>query len=419
MQTKSKSPLMEVLTTQAFWMAMAIKIVATMGRSCISQPATLLGSELGLTASAIGILTSCYTVCSMLIATPFGSLMDKTTKPKMYLCISNLMFAVVCAGYGFCNSVPMFVALRLLHGFCFGMSGIATSIIVTMTVDRKALGTAFGLMALFPKIVSSVTTKITLWVKATAGMAYVSYAGAILCTIAAVLCLFLKIDRVPTRKPRPAREKGKLVKSLIYLPALPLLMVSLFQNFPSLASTFCIVLYGKEVGMDSAAATFASCTSLFMGISSFVCGLLIDKIQDRKTARIFTFCTMLVACLGGVMVSRSTNEMVWLASGILCGIGAGSNICKVLVLREADPSVLGLIQGTFSIGASIVSVISSTMLGVMADSMGYANTYFIISLFPLVGAVMVLFFYDKLLDLVSKDKRTDEAVVAESTEAKA
>ncbi len=404
METKSKSPILTTLATPAFWLAIIINIVANMAGSCLGQPVNLEANNLGMSATLIGFVASCYTICALLIRTPFGTVLDTSRKPTMVLFISNIFTALVYLGFAVCNSVPFYIVLRLLHGFTFGMRNMAMSVVLAKGVDKKAFGTAMGLLTLIPKIFSSITTKITLWITGTAGIEYVAYAGAALAVLAGVLCLFLKMDNSGSQGSGKAGGK----KHVFYFRALPVIVIFAILQIPSLASNNFIVLYGADANLADAAATYASNQNLWMGIAGFICGYLVDKL-DIKGAKWVSTVVLAIAAGAGIMVGLSQNTNIWLISGILCGIGAGgSGIFRTVTLRESSASVRALAVGSFAMAQDLVSIFSSTVIGVLADRIGYSMTFVFLGALPIIGIVLTLFGFEKFIGML-QDKNAPAA----------
>lgn len=398
MANTTKSPIMATIATPSFWLAVIINIVTNISGSCLGQPVNLVANDLGMTATLIGFVASCYTVCALLIRTPFGNALDTAKKPHQVLFISNVFTGLVYLGFAFCYNVPMYIVLRLLHGFTFGMRNMAMSVVLAKGINAQAFGTAMGLMGLIPKIFSAVTTKITLFVKDTAGIEYVAYVGAALSILAGILCLFLKMDNSGS-----LNKKGA-AKRVFDFKALPIIIIFAILQIPSIASNSFIVLYGADVDMASAAATYASNQGLWMGIAGFVCGYLTDKL-DLKGAKWAGIAVMAIAAAAGIMVGVSQNSNIWLISGILCGIGAGgSSIFRVVSLRESSPHVRALAVGSFAMAQDMVMIFSSTIIGALADKIGYAMTFTILGILPVIGIVLTFFCFEKFVGLLKDDE---------------
>lgn len=101
------------------------------------------------------------------------------------------------------------------------------------------------------------------------------------------------------------------------------------------------------------------------------------------------------------MVGLSQNTNIWLISGILCGIGAGgSGIFRTVTLRESSASVRALAVGSFAMAQDLVSIFSSTVIGVLADRIGYSMTFVFLGALPIIGIVLTLFGFEKFIGML-------------------
>lgn len=401
-ENKVKSPLMSVLTNSAFWLALVINILSGMSRSMVKQPVTLLGSDLGLAASALGFITSAYTVCALLIRTPFGKAIDNSRKPAMILFCSNLFMAVVFAGFGICNSIPLFILLRLLHGFCFGMANMAMAVVLSKNVDKRALGSAFGLYTLLPKLTNAATNKVTLYLKEAAGVQYCAYVGAAIAVLCGLLCLMIKFNEGEQVNASKNRKSG--LGGAIYTKALPICIIFALLQVPSLASNEFVVLFGKSVDMTSTAATYLANNGIFMGIGALAFGYMLDKL-DIRGGRYLTLAVIAIAAAASAMIGLSLNPSIWLISGCMCGIGAGgANLIRSLSLRESSSSVAALAVGTFAAVQDLTSICCSTVIGLIVDMVGYQKAFLLLTIAPVVGFVLTILFFDRFIAIMSRSK---------------
>lgn len=404
---KNKSPILSVVTTSAFWLALIINTISGISRSMVKQPTTLLGDDLGLTASMLGFVASGYTIFALLSRGPFGQALDNSKKPQWILFGSNIIMAAVFFGFGVCNSVPLFVVLRLLHGFCFGMANMAMAVVLSKSCDRRALGSAFGLFVLIPKVISSYTNNISLWLKEAAGVEYCAYIGAGLAVVCGLLCLLIKFNE--NEQTGAARKKGISFKTMFYTKAFPICIIFILLQVPSLATNEFIVLFGNQADMGTAAASYVANQGIWMGIGSFVFGYLMDKL-DLKGGKILTIVVIACAAVASFIVGSSLSPAMWLVSGVLCGIGSGgASLIRSLALRESSTAVAAVAVGTFAAAQDLTSIAASSIIGMAVDAIGYQTSFLILGAAPLIGLVLTLFFFEKFIAYMDQGEVKSEA----------
>lgn len=392
MSEKQKSPMIELLTSRNFWIAFLIQIVYTIGNVCVKQTVTLQASDLGLSASVIGVIASCYTIMAMVCRTPFGKAMDRLDKKKV-LMFTFAARAVVFVGFGLCKSVPLFIVLRFLHGAFFGMGHIAMMIVLASGGNRKSLGAALGLLTLLPKLISSYTTKLALAICDSVGTYAACYAGAVCNVICIVLCLALVFKEMPAPTTKEKRAHG--IKGYMNYRAVPLILICTFVSVPSLFVDNFMVLYGKAVpAVADMARSYLTGYMWWMGIGAFVAGYAFDRFGFKLT----TYPCIIMSIAAQVILGLSTNPTLLTVSYVLCGLACGgiSVTVRTHAVNESPVSVAALTIATTGLFQDLSSLLGSSLGGFMIDGLGYTTTFRLVTLFPAVALIM-MFFYKPII----------------------
>ena len=79
--------------------------------------------------SMIGFILSCYTIAALCIRPFSGYLLDTFARRPLYL-LAYSVFMVIFAGYMIASLLSIFIVLRILHGFAFGMVTVSGNTIV-------------------------------------------------------------------------------------------------------------------------------------------------------------------------------------------------------------------------------------------------------------------------------------------------
>lgn len=109
--------------------------------------------------SSTGIILALYTIAALLIRPLSGFLVDKFSRKPLYI-ICYVLFTTIFAGYALTQIVAIFVILRLLHGFGFGLCTVSGSTIAidVMPAERRGEGIGyFGLSYTFAQSLGPLT----------------------------------------------------------------------------------------------------------------------------------------------------------------------------------------------------------------------------------------------------------------------
>lgn len=402
---KEKSPMMELLTSRNFWVAFVIQIIYTIGNVCVKQTVTLQASSLGMSAAVIGVIASLYTIMAMVCRTPFGQAMDRFDKKKV-LMLTFVARAAVFVGFGLCVNIPMFVALRFVHGALFGMGHIAMMIVLAAGGNRKSLGAALGLLTLLPKLASSYTTRIALAICDSVGTYAACYAGAAFNVICLLLCLLLVFPEHGAPAKARAKSAGSGLKNYMNYRAVPLILICTMVSVPSLFIDNFMVLYGTAVPeVATVAKDYLSRYMWWMGIGSFVAGYAFDKLGFR----ICTYPCIIMGIAAQALLGFSTDSGMLLVSAVLCGLAAGGIAVTVRThaVNESPVEVAALTVATTGLFQDLSSLLSSSFGGFLVDGIGYSATFKVIIMFPVIALVM-MFFYPKLMEILKGGRTVAE-----------
>ena len=387
-----------VFINRNFWICVLINIINKMGRSCASQPIKLLGNSIGMAASLIGLATSCYYICSMLIRSPFGTLLDKLQKKKVLTAAfliqggSFLLYMVV-------DTPAMFFIAKAIEGFGFGMAHMAMTAIVASTSSKKAMGSALGLLSMLPFVLASLSNYITLQVRTMFGEKY-SFIGAAACVAVCILLSWLLRFEKSEAEVKEVHQVSKKERArLISFYALPTALVMIAVIIPTLLSDNFLAIYGETAGLPFYAA-FLSVYMVANGISSGVVGFFRDKFGTKATV----YPVIISGIVGTAILGFSTNQILWTISSVLMGIAGGGMliICRAQAVLNSPKSEISLAIATNVLVMDAASIVINPLGGAIADTLGYANLFKIAAVLPMLALIVTIVFFKKLFGETSK-----------------
>lgn len=400
---KSNSIILTVLRNRNFWLALFITVTASVGNALVRQPVNMLSDEVGLGVSVFGLVSSIYVVFSMLGSGPFSNAVEHARHKTWILGGQYAVRGLVFIGFGLCASAPLYIFLRFMQGLTFGMGHIAMMIVIAETMDKKALGSAFGLIVLFTKLLSSLTNSFTLWITTAFGIEYSCYAGAIFSFIPGALCLFLIFPHVKKEDVAPKKHHRALrLNMFINIRSVPILLIMTLISIPSLFIDNFMILYGQSEGMVDQAGTYITTYMWWMGIGSFAAGYAYDRFGFRGIAIFLA----LMCFTAQLLLGFSMDAALWIVSAVLCGISAGgiSAITRAFVVTKCPSAVTALTVASLGIMQDLSNLFGTSVGGILADSFGYLTTFRLIALCPLAAFFMIAFFLPKLVEVLQGGK---------------
>ena len=102
-----------------------------------------LKEEFMIGKSMIGFILSCYTLAALCIRPFAGYLLDTFARRPLYL-VAYFIFTAIFGGYMVATALTLFIALRVVHGFAFGMVTVAGNTILIDILPSSRRGEGIG-----------------------------------------------------------------------------------------------------------------------------------------------------------------------------------------------------------------------------------------------------------------------------------
>mgnify|MGYP000034236328 FL=1 len=114
--------------------------------------------------SMIGFILSCYTLAALCIRPFAGYLLDTFARRPLYL-VAYFIFTAIFGGYMVATALTLFIALRVVHGFAFGMVTVAGNTILIDILPSSRRGEGIGYYGLANNIAMSFGPMIGLFMQ--------------------------------------------------------------------------------------------------------------------------------------------------------------------------------------------------------------------------------------------------------------
>ena len=184
----------KTLLSKNFILVLAISCFNQFANMAVSIPVNQFGRQLGLAATALGMIATLQSVFKMICRPGWGFVVDKMNK-KTAMTIAMSIQVLAYVTYAFTASIPVFIIGRFMEGVSFAIVGTSVYATLGFAVDRRALGTAMGFYATFPQIVKAAAPVASMKIFTTYGAKW-SFMVAALCTVVSIfLAQFISLKR--------------------------------------------------------------------------------------------------------------------------------------------------------------------------------------------------------------------------------
>ena len=228
--------------------------------------------EFHTSKSYVGIILSCYTLAALLIRPFAGFILDIFKRKPIYV-IAYFLFILTFIGYPLATLVSMFLFLRIIHGFTFGMVTTAGNSLIVDIMPASRRGEGLGYFGVSNNLAMAIGPMISLFMHD-----YYSYDAIFYTAIGSGLMGFLVVFTIKSDKSFVRSLKQPIAFDRFFLlkgfySGLCLLMLGI----PYGMLTTYVAIYGKELGIHSGMGVFFSLMAVGLIGSRLFAGKLLDR----------------------------------------------------------------------------------------------------------------------------------------------
>ena len=228
--------------------------------------------EFHTSKSYVGIILSCYTLAALLIRPFAGFILDVFKRKPIYV-IAYFLFILSFIGYPLATLVSMFLFLRIVHGFTFGMVTTAGNSLIVDIMPASRRGEGLGYFGVSNNLAMAIGPMISLFMHD-----YYSYDAIFYTAIGSGLLGFLVVFTIKSDKSFVRSLKQPIAFDRFFLlkgfySGLCLLMLGI----PYGMLTTYVAIYGKELGIHSGMGVFFSLMAVGLIGSRLFAGKLVDR----------------------------------------------------------------------------------------------------------------------------------------------
>lgn len=353
-------------------------------------------SSKGVLFEVTGIISSLLSWIALLFRPVSGLISDRLNKKKVMLC-SYFVSAVCMFAYSQANSVTLIIAIRILHGVAFAISGTISMSFATSLVPKERIAEGVGFLGMATLMGSMFGPQIGSEVEEMLGMKglfLVATALYVLC-----LCVLFFIPYKYEVKAGVKKAALKLNDLFAYELLMYVVLIGLF-SFGNGIISYYLKSMGSDRGIENVALFFT-----VYSFSMFLMKPFVGKIQDKMGVKVILYPALLINAAGMIILSKAYTLTPVLIAAVFKAIGQGngspaiqSEAIKTLGLERN-----GVAISTCFIGQDIGNALGPIYGAFVIKNMGYSAVFQIYAGFLIAGMV-AYFVYDNKNKLFHKSK---------------
>lgn len=344
-----------------------------------------LHDTFGIGQSMVGVVLSCYVVAVLSVRPMAGFVADALPRKRVYM-VSYALFVLSFVGYFFITkTLALFILLRILHGFTFGMLTTSANTLVIDVMPSSRRGEGLGYYGVTNNLAMAFGPMVGLFVVASGN--YMTLFATSLVTSFLGLLLGAAV-----RAPKRIVEGGefKLSSDRFFLKEGIRACIAFFLlAIPYGMTTSYMALYAAESGITHSSGLFFTVMAAGLIASRLHSGKRVDRGYITQTIRL----GICIAFLGGVgeallgqasMLGSVATYITYFLTAFLFGYGYGTMFpaYNTLFINLAPNSRRATANATYLTGWD-VGIGGGMLLGGYIAQFGYSYCY-------MLGAGLIL-----------------------------
>lgn len=353
--------------------------------------------------SMIGFILSCYTVACLCIRPFSGYMLDTFSRKPLYL-LSYFIFTVIFGGYMLAGALALFITLRIVHGFAFGMVSVAGNTIVIDILPSSRRGEGLGYYGLANNIAMSFGPMTGLFMHGAC-----SYEVIFTCSLVSGCLGLIMASLVKTPYKQPVKREPISLDRFFLVKGLPAGVSLLLLSIPYGMTTTYVAMYAEEIGIRTSSGLFFTCMAMGLAVSRIFSGRQVDKGRITQVISL----GMYLACISFFALSACERLMEWnagvtsvlfLGIALLQGVAFGTMFpaFNTLFVSLGTNSQRGTATSTYLTSWDVGIGIGLMTGGVVAEAFGGFNHAYLIG--GCLTVVSTLFFVVKVAPHFNRNK---------------
>lgn len=328
--------------------------------------------DMGASLTLSSTITSLMSLVAMVLRPVSGAANDILSRKNLML-FSTGLTAACLVGYSIAPTLPIIVAIRILHGVAFSVQGVSNMAFATSFIPKSRLGEGLGYLALSNMISQMLGPSIGIFLSDKFGTQYMFWAAAII-----TLCSMFIVLRVPYKYEKSeisgkARLKQIKLSNLIAKELLfYAFLIGMFSCGNALVSTF-LKLMADERGVANIGLYF-TVNSLFMVFVRPMAG----KLTDRKGLAFILIPAYIIEAIAMAFIGAAGTIWLFLLAAACRAIGQGSGAPAIQAssIKKIGIERSGVAISTCYIGQDLMHVLGPIIGAAVVERTSYSTLFY-------------------------------------------
>ena len=330
-----------------------------------------------------GFASSAFVVGATLARLVSGYLVDALGRRRMLL-IALVVVAVACALYIPAGSLPVLIAVRMVHGFGYAFASTAVMTIAQSVIPDSRRGEGTGYFALGTTLATAIGPALGLFLVGNLDYTWLFWTTLATAVLGLVLGIFL---REPLAHQEAKAERSKFSPSDIAHPSvLPIGSFMLVVGVCYAGVITYLNAYAEERGVTTGAALFFVAYAVAMLIMRLVLG----KVQDQRGDNVVVYLGLICFAVALGILAVATQDWQVVVAGAMTGLGYGTLMpaAQAIAVSAVPAHKLGTGISTLLLLMDVGVGIGPVVLGLLLSATGFGTMYTVLAVLVVVAALL-------------------------------
>ena len=339
-----------------------------------------LTKDLGQTEALSGIILSLYTLAALCIRPFAGYIVDTFSRKPLYL-ICYSVFTVIFAGYTIAAALTLFIVLRVLHGFSFGITTVSGNTLAIDVMPAERRGEGIGYFGMTSSIAMALGPMTSLFLYKEHSFNEIFIISFII-SLAGFVCIwFIKAEKkvVQESDNKISLDRFFLKKGIHH--SLSIIFFAIGYG----AITNYVGFYSETLHVEGGAGLFFSMLATGVICARLLSAKMINKGLYTRMASLGG----LALFIGFLAFGHIISNYMFYASALLMGMGYGfiSPTFQTMIINLAEHNRRGTANSTYLTSWDLGIGLGIAMGGSIVQKFSFPVLFGVCTVLILIGII--------------------------------
>ena len=387
-----KAPEKETIWSLPFVILLAANYFQSMAAFMANTTIPLYIDAMGAGAGIVGVVVGAFAITALLIRPFAGPAFDSFSRKRL-LMIAQGINAVAFVLYGVVDSVPAFIAVRLLHGIGIGCSGPLAMSLVSEYLPLGKFATGISVYSLAQTFAQVLGPGTGLWLIDVIGFQGTYLIAAVL--LIASVASISRVVEIPRERPPYQLKLGRMFAREAVDKAIVIMLFAVAFG----GTTSYLVLYGTKLGIENLGVYF-----VVYALCLLVTRPLYGRLADTFGAERVLIPGVVFFAISYVMLANITDFMGLMAVAVVAsaGFGACMPLTQSLAMSSVPTERRGAASNTTFTGLDVGSLCGPLFAGLVIEMLepvtgsllAAYSTMWLVMLAPMAIAFAIIVYWN-------------------------